>query len=135
MPNDQLFPIEVSQYDAWVIRESLHNCIAHQDYRLCGRVNVTDTKEDYIRKRAFDKQHYKKMVEDYLRRFHVATRADLDKLLVKKLSDVLNNEQKRNFITNLLQEMRRGEIIRPVKGKRGRGAKWELCNKIKIGRD
>lgn len=37
-----LFPVEISQYDAWVIRESLHNCIAHQDYRLNGRVNVVE---------------------------------------------------------------------------------------------
>jgi ATP-dependent DNA helicase RecG len=31
LPSGQLFPIEISQYDPWVIRESLHNCIAHQD--------------------------------------------------------------------------------------------------------
>ena len=280
MPNGQLFPIEISQYDAWVIRESLHNCIAHQDYRLSGRVNVveesdsllftnlgdflpgsieevilkdappefyrnrflaeamvnlnmidtigsgikrmltmqrqrnfpmpdydlsepgrvkvriigkviderytrmlmqrtdlglwevialdkvqkdkpltenefrllknkrlvegrrpnlfvsaeivaaTETKAEYIRKRAFDKQHYKKMIDDYLRRFHVATRVDLDKLLVEKLSEALTDKQKRNFITNLLQEMRRGRIIQPVKGKRGRGTEWELYKEV-----
>ena len=32
MPKAGLFPIEVTQYDRWVIRETLHNCIAHQDY-------------------------------------------------------------------------------------------------------
>jgi|GEM_PF-5886347 len=37
-------------------------------------------------------------------------------------------EQKRNFVTNLLQEMRRERIIQPVKGKRVRGAEWELYN-------
>ncbi|MBN1548760.1 MAG: putative DNA binding domain-containing protein [Syntrophaceae bacterium] len=280
LPNGQLFPIEISQYDSWVIRESLHNCIAHQDYLMSGRINVveepdsllftnlgdflpgsieevirrdappefyrnrflaeamvnlnmidtigsgikrmftmqrqrnfpmpdydlsesgrvkvriigkviderytrmlmqrtdlglwevialdkvqkgkpiaenefkllktkrliegrrpnlfvsvevaaaTETKADYIRKRAFDKQHYKKMVEDYLRQFHVATRADFDKLLVKKLSEVLNSEQKKNFVTNLLQEMRREGIIRPVGGKRGKGSRWELYKTI-----
>lgn len=35
-----LFPTEVSQYDPWVIREALHNAIAHQDYAFNGRVNV-----------------------------------------------------------------------------------------------
>ena len=283
MPNGQLFPIEISQYDSWVIRESLHNCIAHQDYLLSGRVNVveepdsllftnlgdflpgsieevirrdappefyrnrflaeamvnfnmidtigsgikrmftmqrqrnfpmpdydlsesgrvkvriigkviderytrmlmqrtdldlwevialdkvqkgkpiaenefkvlktkrliegrrpnlfvsaevaaaTETKADYIRKRAFDKQHYKKMVGDYLRQFHVATRADFDKLLIRKLSDALTNDQKKNFVTNLLQEMRRARIIRPVGGKRGKGAEWELYNETQKG--
>jgi len=280
LPNGQLFPIEISQYDSWVIRESLHNCIAHQDYLLGGRVNVieepdsllftnlgdflpgsieevirmdappefyrnrflaeamvnlnmidtigsgikrmftmqrqrnfpmpdydlsesgkvkvriigkviderytrmlmqrtdlglwevivldkvqkgkpiaenefkllkrkrliegrrpnlfvsaevaaaTETKADYIRKRAFDKQHYKKMIEDYLQRFHVATRTDFDKLLVKKLSEALTSEQKKNFVTNLLQEMRREGIIQPVEGKRGKGSRWELCKTI-----
>jgi len=276
LPNGQLFPVEISQYDSWVIRESLHNCIAHQDYLLGGRVNVveepdsllftnlgnflpgsveevirrdappefyrnrflaeamvnlnmidtigsgikrmftmqrqrnfpmpdydlsesgrvkvriigkviderytrllmqrtdldlldvialdkvqkarpiaenefkmlkkkrliegrrpnlfvsaevaaaTETRADYIRKRPFDKQYYKKLIEDYLRRFHVATRADLDKLLIRKLSEALTSEQKKNFVTNLLQEMRRERIIQPVKGKRGRGSRWEL---------
>ena len=68
------------------------------------------------------------MVEDYLRKFRVATRADLDKLLLRKLSDALTNEQKKNFVTNLLQEMRRDLIIQPVGGRRGRGSKWELYN-------
>jgi ATP-dependent DNA helicase RecG len=279
----QLFPIEIAQYDTWVIRESLHNCIAHQDYRLHGRINVveepdsllftnlgdflpgsieevilmdappefyrnrflaeamvnlnmidtigsgikrmftmqrqrnfpmpdynlnepgrvkvriigkviddrytrvliertdlglwevialdkvqkgksltdnefrllknkrliegrrpnlfvsaeiaaaTETKADYIKKRAFDKRHYKKMIEDYLQRFHIATRADFDKLLMEKLSEALNNEQKKNFVTNLLQDMRRKKIIHPVKGKRGRGAEWELYSKYQNG--
>lgn len=35
-----LFPTEVPQYDPWVIREALHNAIAHQDYAVGGRVNV-----------------------------------------------------------------------------------------------
>lgn len=37
-----LFPTEVPQYDPWVIREALQNCIAHQDYSLGGRVNVIE---------------------------------------------------------------------------------------------
>ncbi|MBV5323657.1 putative DNA binding domain-containing protein, partial [bacterium] len=40
MPDGTLFPVPVSQYDSWVIREALHNCIAHQDYRMGGKVNV-----------------------------------------------------------------------------------------------
>ncbi len=42
LPSGRLFPIELSQYDVWVIRESLHNCIAHQDYLLGGRINVVE---------------------------------------------------------------------------------------------
>lgn len=43
LPSGTLFPVEMSQYDPWVIREALHNCIAHQDYGLRGRVNVVET--------------------------------------------------------------------------------------------
>lgn len=42
MPDYTLFPTEVAQYDAWVMRELLHNCIAHQDYRLHGRIHVME---------------------------------------------------------------------------------------------
>ncbi len=279
LPNGQLFPIEISQYDPWVIRESLHNSIAHQDYRLGGRINVveepdsllftnlgdflpgsvdevirrdappefyrnrflaeamvnlnmidtigsgikrmftkqrdrnfpmpeydlsepgrvkvriigkviderytrmlmqrtdlslwevialdkvqkgksiseeefkllknkrliegrrpnlfvsaevaaaTETKADYIKKRAFDKQHYMKMIESYLKKFQVATRADLDKLILEKVSDALTSEQKNNLVTNLLQEMRRDNKIQTVGSKRGRYAKWALYKK------
>lgn len=45
MPSGTLFPIEIKQYDPWVLREGLHNCIAHQDYGLSGRINVVETPE------------------------------------------------------------------------------------------
>ncbi len=38
LPSGTLFPLEISQYDRWVIREVLHNCIAHQDYSLGGGI-------------------------------------------------------------------------------------------------
>ncbi len=43
LPSGTLFPQEITQYDPWVIREALHNAIAHQDYGLRGRVNVVET--------------------------------------------------------------------------------------------
>jgi ATP-dependent DNA helicase RecG len=279
LPTGQLFPIEIFQYDSWVIRESLHNCIAHQDYSLSGRINLveepdsllftnlgdflpgsvdevirrdappefyrnrflagamvnlnmidtigsgikrmftkqrdrnfpmpeydlsepgrvkvriigkvnderytrmlmqrtdldllevialdkvqkgkpvndeefkmlkrkrliegrrpnlfvsaevaaaTETKADYIRKRAFDKQHYMQMIESYLKKYQVATRAELDTLIIEKVSDVLTGEQKNNLVTNLLQEMRRDNKIQTVGSKRGRYAKWALFKK------
>ncbi|MFZ5775913.1 MAG: RNA-binding domain-containing protein [Thermodesulfobacteriota bacterium] len=42
LPDGTLFPTPISQYDPWVIREALHNCIAHQDYRLGGKINVVE---------------------------------------------------------------------------------------------
>ncbi|MBK8099850.1 MAG: putative DNA binding domain-containing protein [Planctomycetes bacterium] len=42
MPSGTLFPQEITQYDPWVVREALHNCIAHQDYLRSGRVTVVE---------------------------------------------------------------------------------------------
>jgi ATP-dependent DNA helicase RecG len=42
LPSGTLFPQELTQYDPWVIREALHNAIAHQDYRRHARVNVVE---------------------------------------------------------------------------------------------
>jgi ATP-dependent DNA helicase RecG len=42
LPSGTLFPQEITQYDPWVIREALHNCIAHQDYSLHGRIVVVE---------------------------------------------------------------------------------------------
>lgn len=276
LPNASLFPTEVTQYDSWVIRETLHNCIAHQDYPQGGKINVveepeallftnrgdflpgtveevirldappevyrnrflaeamvnlnlidtigsgikrmfvtqrrrnfpmpdydltepgrvkvriigkvidekytqlliakadlslldvialdkvqkgkelsaeefkslksqklvegrrpnlfvsavvaaaTDTVVDYLKKRGIDKAYAQKMVVELLQHQGHATRRDFDKLLLGKLSDALDDEQKKTFIKNLLQEMRQDGTIRPVGGKRGTGAKWEL---------
>ena len=42
-----LFPEEVDQYSPDLIKELLHNCIAHQDYTLRGKINVEEF-EDYL---------------------------------------------------------------------------------------
>lgn len=39
---DSLFPEEVDQYDPYIVREGLNNCIAHQDYSLGGKINVVE---------------------------------------------------------------------------------------------
>jgi ATP-dependent DNA helicase RecG len=42
MQNQRLFPTEISQYDPWVMREALHNCIAHQDYAQRGSIVLVE---------------------------------------------------------------------------------------------
>ena len=42
MPSGTLFPQEITQYDPWVVREALHNSLAHQDYLRQGRVTVVE---------------------------------------------------------------------------------------------
>ena len=48
MAENRLFPIETTQYDRWVIRETLHNAIAHQDYTQGGRINVVEEAESLL---------------------------------------------------------------------------------------
>lgn len=280
LPNASLFPIEVTQYDSWVIREVLHNCIAHQDYTLKGRISVVeepesllftnlghfipesieevirrdappeqyrnpflaqamvnlnmidtigsgikrmftvqrkrffpmpdydlsdpqrvkvrlfgkvldenytrllieksdlslldvialdkvqkkrslkdtefsslklrklvegrrpnlyvsaqvaelaDEKAKYIRNRALNKRHYKEMVISFLQKYGRASRKEIDDLLMDKLSDVLNKQQKRNQITNLLYEMSHKDQTIIAVGPR-KAAKWRLQSVLK----
>lgn len=46
--DDSLFPTEIKMYDAFVIREALHNCIAHQDYQLNGRISVIEKPDELL---------------------------------------------------------------------------------------
>lgn len=43
MPNQlSLFPKETQQYDIWLLRELMNNCIAHSNYLLGGRIYVNE---------------------------------------------------------------------------------------------
>ena len=44
-----LFPDEVPQYEPYLIREAINNCIAHQDYsKGGGRINVIEKEDDQL---------------------------------------------------------------------------------------
>ncbi len=72
---------------------------------------ATDQKADYIRTRAQDDEFYAKLLTDYLQRYGSATRAEINKLLLPKLSEVLSVEQKDNKVANLLTQLRRAGRI------------------------
>jgi len=80
---------------------------------------------DYIRTRAQDDEFYAKLLTDYLRESGQASRAEIDKLLIEKLSDALTLEQKQRKIGNLLTKLRRrGRILNA--GSRGK-PEWKLA--------
>ena len=89
----------------------------------------TDSRADYIRKRSFDRRHFKDMIIDYLQTFGKADRKEIDKLLFDKVSDVLNDDRKKIYIKNLLRDMRREGTIVTI-GKTF-GAKWVLVKRQK----
>jgi ATP-dependent DNA helicase RecG len=94
-------------------------------YVSSGVAAVTEDKSLYIKHRAFDNTHYKKMIISFIKKFGAAGRNDLDKLLLDKLSDVLDEEQKNKKIDNLLQEMARKDRTIKNIGSR-RWPKWTL---------
>ena len=48
MLNNTLFPLNMDKYDTKVIREALHNCIAHQDYEMQGKIVVVERPTELI---------------------------------------------------------------------------------------
>lgn len=66
---------------------------------------VTNAKADYIKNRGFDDAYYKKMIIDFITEYGKATKEDLDKLILDKLSQVLDEPQKKNKLRNLIYAM------------------------------
>lgn len=49
MPNQlTLFPTETKQYDMWLLRELLNNCIAHSEYTYGGRIYLNEFEDKII---------------------------------------------------------------------------------------
>ena len=46
--SDSMFPDEMMRYDIFNLREPLHNCIAHQDYTKCARIEVVEIEDDRL---------------------------------------------------------------------------------------
>jgi ATP-dependent DNA helicase RecG len=86
------------------------------------------TKADYIRTRAQDDAFYKRLITDYIEKFGSAKRTEIESLLLDKLSDALNDDQKLDKISNLLSAMRRAGIIQNVGSRKV--SKWVLADKM-----
>lgn len=73
---------------------------------------ATATMADYVRTRGQDDEFYAKLLTDYLSAADIASRKDVDDLLLTKLSDALTPEQKLKKVANLLTKLRRqGRIV------------------------
>ncbi|BAS67049.1 RNA-binding domain-containing protein [Bathymodiolus septemdierum thioautotrophic gill symbiont] len=48
LPEETLFPEETNQFDPYIIREALNNCIVHQDYTLGGKINVVEREDGVL---------------------------------------------------------------------------------------
>lgn len=71
-----------------------------------------DEKESYIKHKGLNDDYYMKLIQDYLMKFKIASRSEIEKLLSDKLSDVLSDDQKNNKIKNLLQKLKKSGKIK-----------------------
>ena len=89
-----------------------------------GIAAATGTEAEYIRHRAFDDRYFCDLILEYLEKFGKGQRADFERLLAGKLSDLLDERQKQRKIQNLLQKLRReGRVA--VDG-RTKGSTWRI---------
>lgn len=94
---------------------------------------ATDTAVDYLRKRGMDKQYCQDRIVELLTIQETAQKEDFRKLLLDKLSDSRTPKQKEDFLTNLLQEMRRKGVIERVG--QSTASAWRLCKTEAIDGD
>lgn len=75
--------------------------------RVSAAVAAASSRQaEYIKTSAFDDQHYADLVLKFLSKFGSASRKQIDELLWDKLSDALNDAQKKSKIGNILTKLR-----------------------------
>ena len=80
-----------------------HKVVAHTKNEML--------KADYLHNRSIDDSHFRNLILDYLKKFGGAKRSAIEVLLVPKLSDVMNPNQKKKKIGNLLTSLRKKNLI------------------------
>lgn len=86
--------------------------------------DIVGKKAEYVRKKGLDDDICKQLIVKALESMREASKQELMEVLEKALPDILSREQKSKKVSNLLQAMKRENII-DIKGK-NRYAKWYL---------
>lgn len=108
---------EIDEDDAVILRKKGLIEGRKPNYHLSSAVAVkTDQKKEYVEMRGLEDSYYESLVIAYLKKFGHAKRLDIDKLLLDKLSSVLDETQKKNKVRNMLQRMRNQRLI-DIEGK------------------
>jgi ATP-dependent DNA helicase RecG len=94
------------------------------NFHISSKVaNVTGERAKYIQQRGIDDEYCMKMILDYLQKFDEGVKSDFEKLLLDKLPDVLDIQQKKNKIKNILQRLKNEGLIIPF------GKSWRMSKK------
>ena len=73
--------------------------------------SVTGMETEYIKLKGIEDDYCKKLIKDYIIKFKGGLRSDFENLLDDKLAHLLTPKQKKDKVKNLLQSMKRDEII------------------------
>ncbi|WP_253205986.1 ATP-binding protein [Clostridium estertheticum] len=87
-----------------------------------------DEQAQYIKNKGFDDEYYKKLIVDYLKQWKKGKKKDFMDLLLSKLPDVLDENQKEHKVRNLLSSMKATGIIE-TDSNNNRLANWVLVKK------
>ncbi|EKE10827.1 MAG: hypothetical protein ACD_15C00195G0018 [uncultured bacterium] len=77
----------------------------------------TNEKGNYMKMRGIEDEYAQKMILDYLEKFKRAFRTDFEEMLLDKLSVVLDIQQRKDKVKNLLQKMKKEGKIKLQNGK------------------
>ena len=73
---------------------------------------LTNKRAEYIQMRATEDANLKRMILDYLREYRSATREEINRLLMNKMHEALNEKERLSKIGNLLSSLRtKGAIV------------------------
>jgi len=78
--------------------------------------NQTGQQNEYMKMRGIEDKYCQTMILDYLQQFKSAKRIDFEKVLLDKLPDILDEDQKKNKVKNNLQSLRKDGSIVNKKG-------------------
>jgi len=84
-------------------------------------------KANYSKNKAFDKTYYLDLIRKSIKEHKSVSRHDIDELLWKKLSDWMNDKQRKNKISNLLSELRDSHEIKNIGT--FKNSKWVLIDR------
>ena len=86
----------------------------------------TEQQDTYIKNKAFDDEYYKDLILKYIEEYKEVERKDIDKLLLPKMSDVLDDSQKKRKIGNMLVALSKQNLI--SNNRKGSMSYWTLNN-------
>lgn len=74
-------------------------------YISASVADKTDQKTDYIKQRWFKDSYYKNMILEYLTKYKTATKQDIENLILDILPSILDKQQKKNKVRNIVYAM------------------------------